>query len=301
VSGLMLAPTTRSRRQPCFTPRALLAALIAASLGTVSASPTHASGQLPLPGNPAFTDADRDGIPDEFERSFRVNSLTDTDDSDVDGYRDGREIAQGRDPNDPFDTPEQQGARRALRIAILPMDAERFAILLIAWSPTAFRDLSDLGIAFRVHDRTHDVTRSFLAAGQRLHSADGETRTLAVLLDRLAIVGRTEVLAEMTVDGRRHQGVAIFGEVNDVLFQARLRPSAEENTLLAEYEFLTDQGGVQLLTTGGNEPNKIFQEVLYIFNNGRYIVVRNNCDERPNETCPSFLNTVGQTGRLGRR
>ncbi|MBI1849191.1 MAG: hypothetical protein HYR85_02495 [Planctomycetes bacterium] len=284
--------------------------LIALCWASLMAFPrmTRADGPSPLS---AFTDRDQDGIPDELETSPRISTSTETADSDDDGFTDGQEIVQGSSPIDRLSTPTSSGSQRGIRILVQPTSPTTVALFFVTWCANAAAEFGGFRIMCWRNDRAADVTRAYQSSGQVFRSSDGRTRTLAVEMNAVDIQGRMEVGAEVTMDGNYQYDVTFFGRRGNDIFQARLLPSTDPDPLcqqlwaqciLAEYQYL---GSVLVdgssHSTGGSDPDKIFQETILVYAGGRFIVIRNNCDSRPNERCPLFLNTVGQTGRLGPR
>lgn len=261
-----------------------------------------ARADAPPPQTPSLADVDVDGIPDEFELFFRTGTSTETPDSDGDGFLDGREIAQQSNPLDPSSVPDPLDRALALRITLLPIDTNSFGVLFIGWSLREFEFPSALRIRFCKGENAEDVTREYVRAGQLLHSEDQHVVTLAVILDRSAAQGRTQIDASLTLDGIDVRTDLMFGTTVGTIYQGKLTKSqVTPSTYIVEYEYLPDTYDGFPAATDPGDDDKIFQETLYVFPSGRYVVVGNNCDNRPNEHCPSFLNTVGQTGRVRRR
>ncbi len=266
----------------------------------------------------SLEDLDNDGLPAKLE------ALLDTDpllfDSDGDGYDDGMEVAIGSNPR-VYDAMIPLDSSVAVRFFPLPDDT--LGVLFITFGAREsdrvhrFRVLAGKGsneaeVETTYDDRTNAVRRN----GTRLPSDNVEVRSVAIGVPLATIGERTNFIAEFHDIGEIRSATATFGHFGGEYFIETYSDGTMPDELVGRYHFLgnlpfyfipgigADWGDLPEFAGGGGSDfvdERVFTEtIMRVRRVGTIIdtVIDNDCDDDPDERCPTDLNTIGQI-RIG--
>lgn len=267
----------------------------------------------------SFVDLDNDGLPAQLE------AILDTDpllfDTDGDGFDDGMEVAIGSNPRIydamiPLDS--------CVAIHFFPLPEDTLGVMFIAFGANdtdrahqftvlAGNGTNEPGVEMPYDDRTGFVKRK----GTRLTSDNSEIRSVAIAIPLETIGERTNFVAEFYDRGALRSATASFGHFAGEYFIESYADGTHLDEIVGRYHFLGDMpfyfvpgiggdwGTLPEFAGGGTDSDfleeRVFTEtIMRVRRLGTIIdtVIDNDCDDDPDERCPTALNTIGQI-RIG--
>jgi len=299
-------------------PSALLTAALGAAFLFLSASsfvPDTVSAD-PNSGHRArgytVEDPDGDGLPSTLE--FLLGCDEFDPDSDGDSYDDALEATLGTDPLVPDTAIE---LRSGVGVHFLPVADNHLGVLVTIYAQHGFDALERFrivgGRGTQLLDRTSDLRRR----GMSLPTSNDRLESILVVVPVDYIEDRLTVIAEILEFGTLYSVTKAFGHYAGEYFVQRYEDGGD-GYLYGRYGFLGPHpyqfvpgiggqwGGARVEIEGsgmGEEflDDRVFTEqILRVRRRGVIIdtVIGNECEEEPDERCPTSLKTIGEV-RIG--